>query len=54
MIFGKRVLTDQLNDFVEFSFFVENLLELSTQVREVRIEVIEVRVELSRIKKKRN
>ena len=53
MIFGKRVLTDQLDDFVELSFFVENLLELSTQVREVRIEIIEVWIELSKKKKRK-
>lgn len=47
LIFGERISSDQLYDFVKFTFFLEDLLHLLSQVRVVRVEVlIEVGVEL--------
>lgn len=47
LVFGERISSDQLHDFVKFTFFLENFLHLLSQVRVVRVEVlIEVGIEL--------
>lgn len=47
LILRKGVSTDQLDNFVQFFFFLEEFFELSSQVSELTVEGIEVRFKLS-------
>lgn len=47
LIFWQWVLTDQLNDFVELDFFVQDFLDGLSQEWEFLVKLVEIRVELS-------
>lgn len=46
LVFGERVLADQLHNFVQLYFLMQNLLDFLSQVREFLIKGIEIAVQL--------
>ena len=42
MLFGKGVLSDQLHDFSQLFFFLQDFLDLNLEFHEVRVVLVEV------------
>ena len=47
LIFRERVLTDELHNFVELDFFMKDFLDGLSQVGEILVELVEIRIKLS-------
>ena len=47
LIFRERVLTNELHDFIELDFFMEDFLDGLSQIGEIFVELVEIRIELS-------
>lgn len=54
LVFGERVFTDELHDFVQLFFVGQNLAELGSEVSEFAVELIEVFLELLGVVRVRN